>query len=63
MKKKYFEPQIDVVTIETRGIICTSGLGIADETTTGAGITTADGREFDMEEDDFDMGDESEDEL
>lgn len=55
MKKKYFEPRIDVVTIETRGIICTSGLGIADETVTEAGITVADSREFDMDEDDFDF--------
>ena len=59
MKKKYFEPQLDVVTIQTRSIICTSSLGMGDDTST-AGIIDADAREFedDFENDEFDMGEE-----
>ena len=46
MKKTYVEPQINVVTVETRGIICTSGPGYDSRGTTEAGVSSADGRGY-----------------
>ena len=57
MKKKYFVPQLDVVTIATRGIICTSGLSLGDDTDV-VGITEAESPEFDFDltdDDDLDL--------
>ena len=51
MKKTYIEPQINVVTVETRGIICTSGPGFSSKGTTDAGVTSADSREFEWDDD------------
>jgi len=50
MKKTYIKPQINVVTIETRGIICTSGPGYAPQGTTDAGVSNADSREFEWDD-------------
>jgi hypothetical protein len=47
MKKTYIEPQAEVITIGVSSVICTSGLGLGDDTGT-AGITDADSPEFDM---------------
>lgn len=49
MKKRYFEPQIDVVTIETRGILCGSSLGLGGSAKDG-GIKSADSREFEWDD-------------
>ncbi len=46
MKKTYFKPQINVVAIQTRSIICVSGLSNADTGTGAGGVTSADSREF-----------------
>ena len=45
MKKTYIQPQMDIVTIGTCSMICTS-LRYGGNTTDG-GITTADSPEFD----------------
>lgn len=48
MKKTYFKPQIDVVAIQTRSIICTSvGMGGSAK---DSGITSADSREFEWDD-------------
>lgn len=49
MKKTYFKPQIDVVAIQTRSIICTSGLGMGGSAKDG-GIKSADSPEFEMDD-------------
>ena len=49
MKKTYIEPQLQEIRLSISNIICISGPGYADETTTGAGITTADSRGFDFD--------------
>ena len=48
MKKTYIKPQINVMTIETHSIICTSSLSI-DGTTSGGGITEGESRDFDLD--------------
>ena len=50
MKKTYFKPQINVVAIQTRSIICTSGPGFANQGTGAGGVTTADSPEFELDE-------------
>jgi hypothetical protein len=52
MKKTYFKPQINVVAIQTRSIICTSGLGFANQGTEEGGVTSADSREFEWDDED-----------
>ena len=49
MKKTYFKPQIDVVAIQTRGIICVSGPGFSNKGTSG-NVTEADSPEFEMDD-------------
>ena len=48
MKKTYFKPQIDVVAIQTRSIICTSGPGFANQGTEAGGVTSADSPGLEM---------------
>ena len=50
MKKTYIKPQINVVAIQTRSIICTSGPGYASQGTTDAGVTSADSREYEWDD-------------
>lgn len=46
MKKTYNAPQTLEIHLNISSIICTSGLGISDKTTTEESITTADSRSF-----------------
>lgn len=54
MKKTYIEPQTQEIRLNISNIICTSGLGIDEKTTSKAGITTADSRGFDWDYDEED---------
>ena len=54
MKKTYIEPQLQEIRLNISNIICTSGLGIAEKTTSEASITTADSRGFDWDYDEED---------
>ena len=60
MKKTYIEPKIQEIRLNISNIICGSNLGIANETTTGAGITEGDSRRYDRHNmwDDEDWDDE-----
>ncbi len=44
MKKTYIEPQTQEIRLNISNIICTSGLGIAEQTTSEESITEADSR-------------------
>lgn len=46
MKKTYIEPQTQEIRLNISNMICTSGLGIASETTSEANVTDADSRSF-----------------
>ena len=54
MKKTYIEPQLQEIRLNISTIVCVSGPGIANETTSDAGITTADSRGFDWDYDEED---------
>ncbi len=51
MKKTYIEPQLQEIRMNISGMVCVSGPVIDPQTTTEAGITTADSREADFFED------------
>ena len=59
MKKKYINPTIEVMKIETTRMIAASTLGFGDPVDNA---NVAEGRELDLEDDDFDF-DFSEEEL
>ena len=48
MKKTYIKPQINVVAIQTRSIICTSGLGFGGKT--NGNVTEADSPGLEMDD-------------
>lgn len=50
MKKTYFKPQINVVAIQTRSIICVSGLSNADTGTGAGGVKSADSPGLEMDD-------------
>lgn len=50
MKKTYFKPQINVVAIQTRSIICTSGPGFSGQGTGAGGVTSADSPGLEMDD-------------
>ena len=54
MKKTYIEPQLQEIRLNISTIVCVSGPGFANETTTEAKITTADSRGFDWDYDEED---------
>ncbi len=54
MKKTYIEPKMQEIRLNISNIICVSGLGVSNQTTTEAGVTDAEsrgGRWFDDDED------------
>ena len=48
MKKRYIEPQAEVITVEVSNVICTSPLSVGGQTQ--GNVTSADSREFEWDD-------------
>ena len=52
MKKKYIEPQAQVITIEVASVICTSSMSLGGNASSN-GVTSGDSRAYGFDDDEY----------